>query len=32
LNDIDEELKEGLEIILVPEIDDALLDVVLLPR
>jgi ATP-dependent Lon protease len=32
LNDIDEELKAGLEIILVPEIDEALLDVVLLPR
>jgi ATP-dependent Lon protease len=32
LNDIDEELKEGLEIILVTEIDKALLDVVLLPR
>jgi ATP-dependent Lon protease len=32
LNDINEELKEGLEIILVPEIDNALLDVVLLPR
>ena len=32
LNDIDEELKAGLEIILVPEIDEALLNVVLLPR
>jgi ATP-dependent Lon protease len=32
LNDIDEELKEGLEIVLVPEIDNALLDVVLMPR
>jgi ATP-dependent Lon protease len=32
LNDIDEELKEGLEIILVTEIDNALLDVVLTPR
>jgi ATP-dependent Lon protease len=32
LNDIDEELKKGVEIILVQEIDDALLDVVLLPR
>jgi ATP-dependent Lon protease len=31
LNDIDEELKKGLEIVLVPEIDDALLDVVLMP-
>jgi ATP-dependent Lon protease len=32
LNDINEELKEGLEIVLVPEIDNALLDAVLLPR
>jgi ATP-dependent Lon protease len=32
LNDIDAELKEGLEIILVAEIDDSLLDVVLMPR
>jgi ATP-dependent Lon protease len=32
LNDIEEELKAGLQIVLVPEIDEALLDVVLLPR
>jgi ATP-dependent Lon protease len=31
LNDIDEELKEGLEIVLVTEIDNALLDLVLMP-
>jgi ATP-dependent Lon protease len=31
LNDIEEELKEGLEIVLVPEIDNSLLDVVLMP-
>ena len=32
LNDIDEELKAGLEIVLVSEIDNPLLDVVLMPR
>ena len=32
LNDIEEELKEGLEIVLVNEIDEALLGVVLLPH
>jgi ATP-dependent Lon protease len=32
LNDIEEELKAGLEIVLAPEIDEALLDKVLLPR
>jgi ATP-dependent Lon protease len=31
LNDIEEELKAGLEIVLVSEIDKALLDVVLMP-
>jgi ATP-dependent Lon protease len=32
LKDIEEELQAGLEIVLAPEIDEALLDVVLLPR
>jgi len=32
LNDIEEELKEGLEIVLANEIDEALLEVVLLPH
>jgi ATP-dependent Lon protease len=32
LNDIEEELKEGLEILLVTEIDQALLDAVLMPH
>jgi ATP-dependent Lon protease len=32
LNDIEEELKAGLEIILAPEIDQGLIDQVLLPR
>jgi len=32
LNDIDEELKAGLEIVLAPEIDGGLIDKVLLPR
>ncbi len=32
LHDIEEELKEGLEVLLVSEVDQALLDAVLLPR
>jgi ATP-dependent Lon protease len=32
LHDIEEELKEGLEVLLVTEIDQALLDAVLMPR